>query len=106
MSIVLKRRVNASTGLALEFTLQKTEWDTPIHVGLLAYNVRVHVEKSYQSTHAACFRDDIEQFRRILAISLGRYFVTFLLVGLCCPLVTTLLFFYYCLLCLEGHVWA
>jgi len=69
MSIIFKRRANASTGLALEFTLQETEWDTPIHVGLL--HMRVHVEKSYQSTHDACFRDDIERYRRILATSLG-----------------------------------
>jgi len=70
MSIVFKRRANAFTGWGLESNLQKTEWDTPIHVGLS--HVQVHVEKSYQSTHAACFRDDIERYRRILATGLGR----------------------------------
>src|SRR6218665_474592 len=90
MSVDFKRRANAFTGLAIESTctLQKTEWDTPIHVGLL--HVQVHVEKTYQSTHAACFRDNIERYRRILATRLGRYFVTFLLV--CYPLLTNLLF--------------
>ena len=59
MAVVFKGRANASTGLALDFTLQKTEWDTPIRVGLL--HVRVHVVKTNQSTctRAACFRDDI-----------------------------------------------
>jgi len=61
MSIVFKKRANASAGLALEFTLQKTEWDTSILVGLL--EAWVHVEKSYQSLHAACFRDNIERYR-------------------------------------------
>src|SRR6218665_208386 len=80
MSIVFERRANASTGLALEFTLQRTHRDThthrytQIHVGLL--HVRVHLEKSYQSTHAACFRDDnIERYRRNLAtMQLGSIF--------------------------------
>src|SRR6218665_4128316 len=88
MSIIFKRRANASTGLALEFTLQETEWDTPIHVGLL--HVRVHVEKSYQSTHVECLRDNIECYRGILATSVGRYFVTYFCV--CYPLLTTLRF--------------
>jgi len=72
----LNRRANASTGLALEFTLQKTEWDTLIHVELL--QVRVHVEKLHQSRpiYACCMLS-----RRYWTISsysgLGRYFVTF-----------------------------
>ena len=67
---------------------QNTEWDTPIHVGLL--HVRVHVEKSYQSTHVECLRDNIECYRGILATSVGRYFVTYFCV--CYPLLTTLRF--------------